>query len=276
MCSFSSRNIYPSIHCLRNISQVFSFFDKYLPSIPFPSTCSPLTFSFSSFSSKLCPSPTQLPFSWVAPNWRPSRWLSPSLSENPQIFWLKPKLPQKLHFISDKIEGNIFSAKKSIHRAVLANFQRRNTKMYKILSLNGIWRVFFLRNPSARRQILGRRNVQWAEGCRKVGCNIFCKESNCPFIYLQNNSNSFQSQLEDFWQNSKKPKDALPNSFIPILILATNLILILIVMMSRCAECVAIGECGLDFNRNFSPPEVQIEVFEKQVIINPLSWLFSR
>ena len=35
--------------------------------------------------------------------------------------------------------------------------------------------------------------------------------------------------------------------------------------MTRCAECVAIGECGLDFNRNFSPPEVQIEVFEKQV-----------
>ena len=37
--------------------------------------------------------------------------------------------------------------------------------------------------------------------------------------------------------------------------------------MTRCAECVAIGECGLDFNRNFSPPEVQIEVFEKQVAL---------
>ncbi|XP_035710683.1 3'-5' ssDNA/RNA exonuclease TatD isoform X2 [Folsomia candida] len=30
-------------------------------------------------------------------------------------------------------------------------------------------------------------------------------------------------------------------------------------------EVVALGEIGLDFNRNFSPPEVQLEVFEKQV-----------
>ena len=30
-------------------------------------------------------------------------------------------------------------------------------------------------------------------------------------------------------------------------------------------ECVAIGECGLDFNRNFSPPDVQLDVFQKQV-----------
>ncbi len=30
-------------------------------------------------------------------------------------------------------------------------------------------------------------------------------------------------------------------------------------------RCVAVGECGLDFNRNFSPPDVQEEWFDKQV-----------
>lgn len=30
-------------------------------------------------------------------------------------------------------------------------------------------------------------------------------------------------------------------------------------------ECVAIGECGLDYNRNFSDPVDQKEVFNKQV-----------
>tara|TARA_B100002049_G_scaffold216952_1_gene183195 strand:+ start:95 stop:874 length:780 start_codon:yes stop_codon:yes gene_type:complete len=31
--------------------------------------------------------------------------------------------------------------------------------------------------------------------------------------------------------------------------------------------CVAIGECGLDFNRNFSAPEIQLTVFEAQLKI---------
>ncbi|PIO74577.1 hydrolase, TatD family [Teladorsagia circumcincta] len=30
------------------------------------------------------------------------------------------------------------------------------------------------------------------------------------------------------------------------------------------AQCVAVGECGLDFNRNFSPQDVQKDVFAKQ------------
>lgn len=30
-------------------------------------------------------------------------------------------------------------------------------------------------------------------------------------------------------------------------------------------KCVAVGECGLDFNRNYSPPDVQEIVFERQV-----------
>lgn len=35
----------------------------------------------------------------------------------------------------------------------------------------------------------------------------------------------------------------------------------------KCPGAVAVGECGLDFNRNFSPPEKQIEVFKQQLNI---------
>jgi len=35
--------------------------------------------------------------------------------------------------------------------------------------------------------------------------------------------------------------------------------------LASSSECVAIGECGLDFNRNFSPPDIQLEVFEEQI-----------
>lgn len=32
-------------------------------------------------------------------------------------------------------------------------------------------------------------------------------------------------------------------------------------------ECVAIGPCGLDYQRDFSEPEVQKEIFEKQLLL---------
>jgi len=35
--------------------------------------------------------------------------------------------------------------------------------------------------------------------------------------------------------------------------------------LARDSLCVAVGECGLDFNRNFSPADVQEEWFDKQV-----------
>lgn len=36
-------------------------------------------------------------------------------------------------------------------------------------------------------------------------------------------------------------------------------------MLAMDPNCVAVGECGLDFNRNFSPPDVQEEIFAQQI-----------
>ncbi|XP_017768186.1 PREDICTED: 3'-5' ssDNA/RNA exonuclease TatD [Nicrophorus vespilloides] len=38
-----------------------------------------------------------------------------------------------------------------------------------------------------------------------------------------------------------------------------------LVEVAKNPECVAIGECGLDYNRNFSEPDEQRRVFEKQI-----------
>uniref|UniRef100_A0A915I2C4 Deoxyribonuclease TATDN1 n=1 Tax=Romanomermis culicivorax TaxID=13658 RepID=A0A915I2C4_ROMCU len=38
-----------------------------------------------------------------------------------------------------------------------------------------------------------------------------------------------------------------------------------VVSRAKAAECVSLGECGLDFNRNFSPPADQLKAFEAQV-----------
>lgn len=38
--------------------------------------------------------------------------------------------------------------------------------------------------------------------------------------------------------------------------------------------CVAIGECGLDYNRNFSPQNVQKKYFEEQVIVCSIYIIF--
>ncbi|RZF44552.1 hypothetical protein LSTR_LSTR001310 [Laodelphax striatellus] len=35
--------------------------------------------------------------------------------------------------------------------------------------------------------------------------------------------------------------------------------------VADCSECVAIGACGLDYNKDFSSPELQMEAFSKQI-----------
>uniref|UniRef100_A0A914I7B3 Deoxyribonuclease TATDN1 n=1 Tax=Globodera rostochiensis TaxID=31243 RepID=A0A914I7B3_GLORO len=50
------------------------------------------------------------------------------------------------------------------------------------------------------------------------------------------------------------------------------------VLRSHLAEnrqCVAVGECGLDFNRNFSTRDQQIRAFEAQVIFQRSNWPVS-
>ena len=41
-----------------------------------------------------------------------------------------------------------------------------------------------------------------------------------------------------------------------------------LIELSKQDSVVAIGECGLDFNRNFSPQDIQIKVFEQQIEIS--------
>lgn len=36
-------------------------------------------------------------------------------------------------------------------------------------------------------------------------------------------------------------------------------------LIAQAPECVAIGPCGLDYQRDFSEPDVQKEIFEKQI-----------
>ena len=127
--------------------------------------------------------------------------------------------------------------------------------------------LFLHRNPPTRRQILGWGNLQWAEGRRKVKTIFLAKQKKIQpkdnvstrviiidpvrgSLYVQ--SYWAISIVWGYWGRFEHPPS---------------------VWNFRCAECVAIGECGLDFNRNFSPPEVQIEVFEKQVI---LIWMMIR
>ena len=38
-----------------------------------------------------------------------------------------------------------------------------------------------------------------------------------------------------------------------------------LVELLKDSECVAVGECGLDYTKDFSPQDVQRSVFEKQV-----------
>lgn len=37
--------------------------------------------------------------------------------------------------------------------------------------------------------------------------------------------------------------------------------------IAQSLECVAIGPCGLDYQRDFSEPDVQKEIFEKQICL---------
>lgn len=74
-----------------------------------------------------------------------------------------------------------------------------------------------------------------------AGNKCFFRRKTCliPYFHLGIHPHDAKSYTEESWEELKT--------------------------IARNPECVAIGECGLDYNRNFSEPDEQRRVFEKQV-----------